>query len=57
MDREALRDAISEALEEHGLHLLVLTWKEDLQKGALTLSLKIGGELNLQQSLPLAAEG
>jgi hypothetical protein len=57
MDRDAIRDAISEALEEHGLTLQVVTWKEDLGKGTLTLSLKIAGELHMQQELPLSVRG
>lgn len=57
MDRDAIRDAISEALQSHGLRLEVVTWKEDLSKRALTLSLKIGGELDIQQELPFIARG
>lgn len=57
MDRERLRDQMSEVLHEHGLSLDTVTWKEDLKKRELTLSLKIGGELDEQQELPLAVRG
>jgi hypothetical protein len=55
-NRDAIRDSLAEALQEHGLSLQVVTWKEDLGKRTLTLSLKISGELDVQQELPLSIE-
>lgn len=51
-DRQALRSALDETLRDHGLRLTELTWKEQLDKRTLTLSLKVSGSLDEQTDLP-----
>lgn len=54
---DQVRDALKEALDGFGLTLEVLTWKEDLSRGSLTLSLKVSGDLDQQQELPFTVRG
>lgn len=51
MDRQALKDALSETLQEHGLHLVEVIWKENFEKRTLALGLKVTGELDEQLKL------
>jgi hypothetical protein len=52
LDRDALRDALREVLQENDLDLHQIQWTEDLKKGELKLALKIGGDLHSQIELP-----
>lgn len=51
IDREALRDAIKEVLEEHGLALEKVVWTDDLKKGTTGLALKVGTPVGEQTEL------
>ena len=50
-DREALQDALKETLEEHGLRLVEVTWKTNLEKRTVALGLKVTGDLDKQMEL------
>lgn len=50
-DRDAIRDAFSELLQEHGLTLEKITWTDDLKKRQLGVALKITGDLDIQQEM------
>jgi hypothetical protein len=52
LDRDAVRDALREVLQSHDLDLEQIQWTENLRKGELKLSLKIGGDLHRQIELP-----
>lgn len=56
IDRDAIRTTLIDALEEHGLSLDEVVWKENLKKRSLSLGLKISGELDEQQELPFVAQ-
>lgn len=51
-DRQALKDALRETLEEHDLRLVEVTWKENFEKDTLALGLKVTGDLTEQLGLP-----
>jgi ribosome maturation factor RimP len=51
MDRQALEDALRETLHDHGLRLVEVTWKKNLEKRTLALGLKVTGDLDEQLKL------